>query len=601
VTHFATTSVFLLLAISALVSSATAQTFTSHSKAIAATADVVYADVNRDTIPDLVSAAGYAIAVTIMNSDGTIRSTTLYAIAQTNDYRNVYDVAVGDFNRDGKLDVVVTQQNATDITTLGLYIGNGDGTFQSPRRFETFTYQPHGIASADFNGDGKLDVAIGDVESSGGGPETRNTVRILKGDGAGGFSTDIVELTGLGLLNGEQNPGISKIAAGDFNADGKPDIAFIENAGLNTSRGSVYLLTNQGGDNFQETLVAGTLPVTDVTAADVNQDGSPDLLLTSDLRANSSETSRRRVQYFRSNKNGTFIAFEVGNFGDAQFYGTPYGPSSGDVNDDGLKDIIVSMPINDYNAGTNYNAAIVVLQASNGTFPGANQKTFKTIAGPGADTVAEDIKRDGRPDIAVSGGNTLTVLINTTPVRGCPAPSQVRTLKICKPINSTITSPVQIMANTTDTNRVQAMRIYIDGISKFFGTDDFLSTRLSLPAGDHRMTVKAWDRFGAFSQTIYFTVSAGCVSPGIERTIKVCLPLNGATVPNPLAIEATINDSAIVNAVQVYVDGTIRFVDGNVRYVNTLIPGLSPGVHRITVKAWDAQGAFSTTVYVTVQ
>ena len=63
------------------------------------------------------------------------------------------------------------------------------------------------------------------------------------------------------------------------------------------------------------------------------------------------------------------------------------------------------------------------------------------------------------------------------------------------------------MANTTNTNQIQTMRIYIDGLSRFFGTEDFLSTRLSLPPGDHRMTVKAWDRFGPFSQTIYFTVS----------------------------------------------------------------------------------------------
>ena len=68
---------------------------------------------------------------------------------------NPTSVAVGDFNGDGKLDVAVANSGSSNVSIL---LGNGDGTLQPARNFDAGV-APNGIAVADFNGDGKLDIA----------------------------------------------------------------------------------------------------------------------------------------------------------------------------------------------------------------------------------------------------------------------------------------------------------------------------------------------------------------------------------------------------------------------------------------------------------
>jgi hypothetical protein len=275
-----------------------------------------------------------------------------------------------------------------------------------------------------------------------------------------------------------------------------------------------------------------------------------------------------------------------------------FGPSAGDVNADGLKDVMVTI----HRAGKSVSSVVVFLQRPDGTF--ANGKIYDTNM-PAADpffgsTLAEDLNRDGRLDIAVTGNqNQVAALINKTPVDGCPAPAQFRAVKLCLPLFSTVSSPVQVLANTRDNLPIEAMRVYVDGVSRFFTTDDLLSGRLNFPEGDHRMTVKAWDRLGSFSQTINFTVSTGCVLPGTDRTVKICSPANGSTSGSPVRLTATIADSGDVKAVQIYIDGSLEETTSFAQLVDRSLP-MSTGTHRVTVKAWDAAGQFSQTVSVTV-
>src|SRR4029077_4752748 len=85
-------------------------------------------------------------------------------------------VAVGDFNGDGKLDLAVTNKGDKTVSIL---LGNGDGTFQSQTTVPT-GLAPDAVVTGDFNGDGKPDLAVANF--------TDGTISILLGNGDGTFT-----------------------------------------------------------------------------------------------------------------------------------------------------------------------------------------------------------------------------------------------------------------------------------------------------------------------------------------------------------------------------------------------------------------------------
>ena len=178
---------------------------------------------------------------------------------QDGQFENVYGfgVAVGDFNRDGNLDVATTQAYPDfNSTAVSILLGNGDGTFQSPQAYSGME-QPVGIATGDFNGDKKLDLAVTDY--------LYNTVVILQGNGDGTF-------TNIGQWFAGINPG--SVAVSDFNQDGMADLA-VSDYGSSV----VSVLTGQGDGTFGslKTLATGVAP-SNVVAVDLNHDGSADLV-----------------------------------------------------------------------------------------------------------------------------------------------------------------------------------------------------------------------------------------------------------------------------------------------------------------------------------
>lgn len=165
------------------------------------------------------------VSILLGNGDGTFQDHRDFAAGI-----NPNGVAVGDFNRDGKLDLAVAGGNLGDAQspTLSILLGNGDGTFQAPLGYGLDT-NPGGIAVADFNGDGILDLAVAD---------NIGLVSILLGKRDGTFQrrTDYI----IGSFP------VGSIAVGDFNGDGKLDLAIAE-----SGSSSVIILLGKGDGTFQ--------------------------------------------------------------------------------------------------------------------------------------------------------------------------------------------------------------------------------------------------------------------------------------------------------------------------------------------------------------
>ncbi len=185
----------------------------------------------------------------------------------------------------------------------------------------------------------------------------------------------------------------------------------------------------------------------------------------------------------------------------------------------------------------------------------------------------------------------------------CPGSGVNRTVVICSPANNaTISSPVTIVAQGTDSASILVTQIYIDGVKQFQVDGSSVNTSLPLAAGAHRITVVAVDSAGTFKSSVNVTVSSStggtCAGSGVNRTVTICSPANNATVTSPVSIVAQGTDSAAILVTQIYIDGAKQFqVDGS--SVNTSLP-LAAGAHRITVVAVDSAGTFKSSVNLTV-
>jgi hypothetical protein len=189
-------------------------------------------DLNRDGIKDVAIGGGNTeLSVLIGVGNGTfVQQPVVTLVAGGDSFSASNDVGVGDLNRDSILDLVVPLGNGHGNAIL---IGNGNGTFQVRSRIQIDeTFAPLHVAVADYNRDGLLDIA----RTMGDG--TNGLLQILRGNGDGTF-----QAPNRYLVPPPSRGGIM-ILAGDWNADAKPDIAFVEGgAGAPT----IDVLTNTTG------------------------------------------------------------------------------------------------------------------------------------------------------------------------------------------------------------------------------------------------------------------------------------------------------------------------------------------------------------------
>jgi hypothetical protein len=271
------------------------------------------ADFNGDGIPDVAvldtNGSGKTVAVLLGNGDGTLRQ-----LASYNTGLGCVWVATGDFNGDGKIDLAVVDQTDDSFSIL---LGNGDGTFQ--KHVDTsLSARPSFVIVGDFNQDGKADLAI---------PESGNNVAILLGNGDGTFSAPL-------LLNVGNDP--NQVAAGDFNGDGILDLS------VTLADASAIAIAAGNGDGTFGTSqnYTTTSPAAGIVLGDFDGDGILDVAVT-EIPSSGPSAS---IGILRGNGDGTFKkalnALPSGALTEIGSY-----VAAGDFNRDGRLDLVAGSPL----------------------------------------------------------------------------------------------------------------------------------------------------------------------------------------------------------------------------------------------------------------
>ena len=377
------------LILSQISASAQSATFTRTDYPILGNNHIV-ADLNGDGIPDLAGTGLNSASVMLGNGDGTFRPKVNYpAGGQTQ------DLAAGDFNGDGRVDLVVSLNDLR--FSLSLLTGNGDGTFNAPVNFENTAAQEDSpaVVATDLDNDGRLDVVLAHAIACFVSPcVAARTITVMLGFGDGTFQLPFDIDVGTGM---------SRIVVGDFNRDGIKDL------GIAGDNSQVYTLLGVGNGTFLKqptiTLTADTLFVdgTDIDIADLNGDTIQDLVVAI-------PTNGSRTAILLGNGDGTFqparILTEPG-------LRVPQFQVIADFNRDGFQDLALALA-----NGTNG-----LFEILNGNGDGTFDAPRLYMAPPplssvGGGTLATgDFNRDGRPDIAlpIIGANpALAGLVNST-------------------------------------------------------------------------------------------------------------------------------------------------------------------------------------------
>jgi hypothetical protein len=385
---------------------------------------ITVGDVNGDGKPDVVAFGSGGLSVYLGKGDGT------FTALQPNSSIPGNLIVLGDFNGDGKLDLVSVEVEVGSTGGIYVSLGNGDGTFQ--KSIEGSNVFAAALAVGDFNGDGKLDLAV--AEHPGNGYPYGTTLEVLLGNGDGTFRPTGQQIAALAGL----------LAVGDFNGDGKLDVVadddgfeqiFLGNGDGTLAAGSTYVATGVGGSNqigkdsttavlvtdftndgkldiaagssltgiligngdgtFKGPTAIGTIygetpsPATQLVAADFNGDGKPDVAFAGDNL------------YILLNQGAGLKSVTHGY----PFPGVETSFAAADLNGDGKLDLIVGL---ENVCGT------FCRTFSIGSFLGNGDGTFGSFVGfqvTGPPIIAVgDFNGDKKPDVAfLSTGNSLMV------------------------------------------------------------------------------------------------------------------------------------------------------------------------------------------------
>ncbi|MDX8412802.1 MAG: FG-GAP-like repeat-containing protein, partial [Mariprofundales bacterium] len=508
-------------------------TAVSYSTGVLARA-VASGDFNGDGKPDMVVAnqVSHTIFVYLNNGDGSFGSAVSYLSAAAGVVSSPMSVTTADLNADNYTDVIVGNFSSNNI---GVLLGTGTGAFATAVNYTTGTStNPAGVATGDFNGDGKLDVATANLTSS--------DVSILLGDGFGAFASPVKVAAG--------TPGFN---TGDFNGDGKMDLLVTDG-----SSSSVKLLLNNGvggAVSFAAPVISTTLiPAGGFVTGEFNGDGNTDLVV------------------FTGTVNAAFpinvmLGSASGTFSSAGKYTTI---AHGAFTVPGVTSVAVA----DYNGDGNMDFAVshwsnasspIVLFFGDGAGGFTKDTTTYPVTGTSQQIITADFNGDGNADLAVANRgqgipSNVSVLLNqghVLPLTGAEDSS----------LNTTIS------ASDVDVGTTLIYSIYSQATH---GTATIHATTGAV----------TFTPYANYNGSDYFTVQVADGNGGTDtmRVNVTLTPVNDPPVAGLRTAQAALSFDGVNDYVNVGGNANLRFVGVNTFSLEAWVnPTTSTGVSRMIV------------------
>jgi CSLREA domain-containing protein len=487
-------------------------------------ASIAVGDFNLDGKPDLATAnEGSNNASVLLNScNGAPCGATAFGTAT--DFpagTGPVSVAKADFNRDGRIDLAVANRSSNNVSVL---LGNGSGGFGAAANFNAGS-TPQSVATGDFNLDGRADLVVANFSSE--------DVSVLLGNGSGGFGA------AANFNVGGANPIWVEVA--DLNRDGRPDLAV---ANLDANTVTIRYGDGMGGFDPPNNYSAGASPAS-VAVGDFNQDGRPDLAVANVNSAN--------VSVLLQNSKGGFGVPDNLAVG-----ADPVSVKAADVNRDGRLDLVVANFASDnvsvllgnglggFGAATNFNVGNDPLDLTVGDFNldglpdlavanslsnnvsillGNGAGSFALVANYGAGqgagfVVSGDFNQDGSPDLAVA---------NTAEFARPGRKAASRTDRAAKPAGPLAINDVSVLLNTCYAG---AQTITVTTTADTFAVDGQCSLREAIQAANTNVQVNECPSGASGLDVIAFNIGTGTPSIPINSAlpnITEAVTINGAT------------------------------------------------------------------------
>jgi flagellin-like hook-associated protein FlgL len=331
---------------------------------------VKVADLDGDGSLDVVSSdegGTVGLGIFLGNGNGTFKAPLSYASSAS----NTSDIVIGDVNSDGILDIA-TNEGPSD--RVSIYIGNGNGTFKSPVAY-TDGQESVSLVSGDFNRDGRIDLASLS--------NTDGVISVFAGNGNGTFKARVSFAASASAFSAD-------LASADLNNDNILDLV-----AANSATGNFSVLLGVGDGTFMtQTNVNGGTNLRQFAAVDVNRDGIPDLV--------SADITQQALSVLLGVGDGTFKARQSYAAGIDVF-----GLETGDLNGDGIVDVVTTAYAS--------SAALVYIGNGDGSFK--SRASFASGARLTGAAVG-DFNSDGVPDLVTpsyqGGTNMINIHIATT-------------------------------------------------------------------------------------------------------------------------------------------------------------------------------------------